>query len=158
MDWGVSQPRPGPDARVVGRPRVTSALMFVFIAAIGAGVAADGRTGAVVFGGFMLVVAVFCLLATLRTRVWVDGSVLYVRNVRGYAEPIRLDRLTVAALSDWGMNRGRQLFLRDADGAELRLDATNLRLRRLYAALAPFIGPFDRAANEALAQRVAKYR
>jgi hypothetical protein len=140
---------------VVGRPRVISVLGFAAIGAIGAGVAADGRTGAVLFGAFMLVVAVFCLIATLRTRVWVDGNVLYVRTLRGYADPVRLDRLTVAALSDWGPNQGRRLFLRDAAGSEVRLDATNIRLKRLYAALAPFIGPFDRSANEALAQRVA---
>src|SRR6185312_15692404 len=108
------------------------------------------------FGGFMLVVAVFCIVATLRTRVWVDGNLLRVRTLRGYAQPIRLDRLRVAALSGWGYNRGRQLHLRDADGAKLTLDATNIRLKRLYAALVPFIGPFDRAANEALVRRVAK--
>ena len=56
------------------------------------------------------------------------------------------------------MNRGRELFLRDAGGAELRLDATNVRLKRLWEALGPFIGPFDRAADEALKQRVSKYR
>jgi hypothetical protein len=134
---------------VVGRPRVISVLGFAAIGAIGAGVAADGRTGAVLFGAFMLVVAVFCLIATLRTRVWVDGNVLYVRTVRGYADPLQLDRLTVAALSDWGPNQGRRLFLRDAAGSEVRLDATNIRLKRLYAArrappLMP-IFPRDRA-------------
>jgi hypothetical protein len=73
-------------------------------------------------------------------------------------KPIQLDRLTLAVLSDWQYNRGRQLHLRDADGAELTLDATNVRLKRFYAALAPFIGPFDRVANEALVKRVEKYR
>ena len=157
-DGPVIAKRPSRNARVVGRPRVTSTIVFLFVSAIGAAVAADGRVGAILFGGFMLVVGVFCIVATWRTRVWVDGAVLYMRTVRGYADPIHLDRLTSAVLSDWGANRGRQLFLRDADGAELRLDATNVRLKRLWEALGPFIGPFDRAANEALKQRVAKYR
>jgi len=157
-DLPVTAHRPGPNARVVGRPRVTSTIVFLCVAGIGAGVAADGRVGAILFGGFMLVVGVFCIVATWCTRVWVDGAVLYTRTVRGYADPIHLDRLTSAVLSDWGLNRGRQLFRRDDGGAELRLDATNVRLKRLWEALGPFIGPFDRAANEALKQRVSRYR
>ena len=76
--------------------------------------AADGRIGAILFGGFMLVVGVFCIVATWCTRVWVDAPPRDMRTVRGYADPIHLDRLTSAVLSDWGLNRGRQLFLRDA--------------------------------------------
>jgi hypothetical protein len=95
-DGPVIAKRPSRNARVVGRPRVTSTIVFLFVSAIGAAVAADGRVGAVLFGGFMLAVGLFCLVATMRTRLW--------------------------------------------------------------EALGPFIGPFDRAANEALKQRVAKYR
>jgi hypothetical protein len=76
----VTSNRPAPDARVVERPRVSSEIVFGIVGAIGAGVAADGRIGAVLFGGFMLLVAVLCIVTTLRTRVWVDGNRLHVRN------------------------------------------------------------------------------
>ena len=94
----------------------------------------------------------------VRSRVWVDGAVLYHRGVWGMRPPVRLDRLRRAELSAFGRNSGRQLQLLDADGTDLTIDATNLRLAPLYEALAAFI-PWDSpVANELLQKRMAKHR
>jgi hypothetical protein len=155
---GDLPPRPGTGARVVGRPRVTAAIVWAYIALIGGALVAVGGAGATIFGGLML--AVFALgAATLaRSRVWVDGPVLYYRTALGMRPPLRLDRLRSATLTSFGRNRGRQLVLWDADGTTLTIDATNLRLVRLYEVLASFIRWDDPAAGELLQKRMAKHR
>jgi len=121
------------------------------------GIAAQ-ETGAVVVGCFFGVVGLLGLVAALRTRVWIDGDVLHSRTIRGYGEPIRLDRLTYAWLSPFGRNSGRQLYLTDATGSTVTLDATNARLARLYAVLAGYIDHDDPIANKLLQRRMAKHR
>jgi hypothetical protein len=151
-------PRPGPDARLVGRPRVTALVIWAYIGLIGAAIVAQGSTGAVIFGALFLALFLFGAATTLRSRVWVDGPVLYYRRLLGFRPPLRLDRLRVASLSAFGRNSGRQLRLVDREGTDLVVDATNLRLVRLYAALAPFIDADDPVANELLHKRMAKHR
>jgi hypothetical protein len=95
------------------------------------------------------------LIATLRLGAWVDGDKLYSRTLRGYQPVVRLDRLTDAHLTAFGPNSGRQLRLTDADGARVSLDATNMRIERLYESLARHPGV---PASELLQRRMARYR
>jgi hypothetical protein len=150
--------RPGPGARVVGRPRVVSVIGFGCILGIGVSVLADGSAAALVIGGFTAAVAVCGLVVTVSTRVWVDGAKLHVRRLGRDARPLRLDRLTRAELSHPGADSGRSLSLADADGVTLRLDATNVRLERLYEVLAAHIRHDDPVADQPLQRRMAKYR
>ena len=150
--------RPGPGARVVGRPRIASLLGFCAIGGIGGSLIAEGSGVGIGFGALLAAVALLGLAVTLRTRVWVDGSRLYARRLVGYAPPVRIDRLTAASLSPFGRNNGRDLTLRDADGTTLRLDATNTRLARLYAVLATYVRHDDPAANALLQRRMARHR
>ncbi len=150
--------RPGPNARVVGRPRVSAVPIWALIGGIGLGLVATGKAAGVAFGVFMLAVFALGVGSLIRSRVWVDGPVLYHRNVWGMRTPVRLDALRRAELSAFGRNSGRQLHLLDADGTDLTIDATNLRLARLYEAMAVFI-PWDSpVANPLLQKRMAKHR
>jgi hypothetical protein len=155
---GDLPPRPGPEARLVGRPRVTASVMWAYIGLIGAALVAFGGVVGAIFGAFMLLVFALGVASLARSRVWIDGPVLYHRNVRGMQEPMRLDRLRRAELSAFGRNSGRQLLLHGADGTVLTIDATNLRLVRLYKALAEFIPPSSPVANELLQKRMGKHR
>ena len=111
-----------------------------------------------IFGACFVALGLFGFASLARGRVWVEGSTLYSRTLRGYGPPIQLERLTVASLSAFGRNSGRRLYLCDADGSSVSLDATNLRLVRLYAALAGFIRSGSPVANERLQYRMDKHR
>ena len=150
--------RPGPDARVVGRGRISAVPIWALILLIGvSGIVLGGTAMALIIGVPFTLLAVFGLGTLIHARVWVDGPVLYSRTLFGHRPPMRLDQLTSARL-DVNHNWGRELWLTGKDGTTLRLDATNLRLVRLYAAMAEFIGPFDRVANDRLRERIEKYR
>jgi hypothetical protein len=157
--------RPGPTARVVGRPRVASVLGLSLLIAlglymiIGIGIVAGDAFPIVIGLGFFVVPEALALTATLRNRVWVEDGVLYSRRAVGWNPPVRLDRLTEAWLSPFGRNSGRQLRLADADGTRVELDATNTRLKPLYAVLAEHIAWDDgQVANDLLEKRLAKHR
>jgi len=111
-----------------------------------------------IFGACFVALGLFGFASLARGRVWVEGSTLYSRTLRGYGPPIQLERLTVASLSAFGRNSGRRLYLCDADGSSVSLDATNFRLVRLYAALAGFIRSGSPVANERLQYRMDKQR
>jgi len=151
--------RPGPNARVVGRGRISAVPIWALILLVGvSGIVLGGTAMALIVGVPFTLVALFGLGTVIHARVWVDGPVLYSRTVFGYRPPIRLDALRDATLTEPSRNQGPLLLLTAQDGTVVRLDATNLRLVRLYAALGQFIGPFDRVANERLRERVEKYR
>jgi len=156
---GVRDRRPGPDARVVGRPRVVAIAGWSALLAIGV-FGLVGRTGAAaaVVSALFALVGGFGLVAALRLRAWVGGAEVYSRTLRGYRPVVRLDRLTDAYLTPFGADSGRQLRLRDADGTRVELDATNMRIDRLYAALAQHIRHDDDVANDLLQRRLARYR
>lgn len=150
--------RPGPNARVVGRGRISAVPIWTLILLIGVACIVVGSTAmALIIGVPFTLLAVFGIGTLIQARVWVDGPVLYSRTLFGHRPPMRLDQLTNARL-DVNHSWGRELWLTGKDGTTLRLDATNLRLVRLYAALAEFIGPFDRVANDRLRERMEKYR
>lgn len=148
--------RPSPDAQAVSRPRIGALLVWLAMLAVGAvGLTGSGvSAGVAIVGAFFVVVGGFGLVAWARTRVWVEGPVLYARSVFGWAPPLRLDRLVWAWLSPFGRNSGRQLHLADADGNRVQLDATNHRLARLYEVLAGHIAHGDPLANELLHKRM----
>ena len=151
-------PQPGPNARVVGRGRISSIPIWSLILLIGvAGIVVGSTAIALLVGLPFTLLGVFGFIMLIRARVWVDGPVLYSRRTLGYRPPVRLDQLRSASLIV-NANWGRELLLDAQDGTHLRLDATNLRLVRLYAAMAEFIGPFDPVANDRLQKRMAKYR
>src|SRR3954451_13303831 len=137
------------EPRVVGRPRVVSLAFWVFLIAVGLALVSRGA-GGLVFGLPFLVFGVFGFVATWRARVWVEGTTLHSRTLRGDNPPIRLDQLREARLNDYRYGNGRSLDLADASGATIRLDATNVRLVHLYAVLAEFIDSNDRVANTLL--------
>jgi hypothetical protein len=150
--------RPGPNARVVGRGRLSAVPIWTLLLLIGvSGIALGGTAMALIIGVPFTLLAVFGLGTLIQARVWVDGPVLYSRTLFGHRPPMRLDQLASARL-EVNYNWGRELWLTGKDGTTLRLDATNLRLVRLYAAMAEIIGPFDRIANDRLLQRMEKYR
>jgi hypothetical protein len=151
--------RPGPHARVVGRGRISAVPIWLLIALVGVSMLALGPIAMkLILGLPFTLLAVFGLATLIRSRVWVDGPTLYSRRLAKYGPPIRLDRLRYAELSEFGPNQGRSLELVDKDGTRLRLDATNLRLKRLYAAMAHFIGPYDGVANARLQRRMEPFR
>src|SRR4051794_35375890 len=111
-----TEARPGPGARVVGRPRVAAVLFLGLLVAIGVYAVVVGVTrsdvGTLIIGlVFFVVPEALALVVSFRQRVWVDGDVLLARRFRGWAPPLRLDRLRIAWLSPFGRNSGRQLHL-----------------------------------------------
>jgi hypothetical protein len=151
-------PQPGPNARVVGRGRISIVPVWALILLIGVtGIVVGGTVMALLVGVPLTVLGVFGFTMLIRARVWVDGPVLYSRRTLGYKPPVRLDQLRSASLNT-NASGGRELLITAKDGTHLRLDATNLRLVRLYEAMAEFIGPFDPVANELLQKRMGKYR
>jgi hypothetical protein len=151
--------RPGPNARVVGRGRISAVPIWLLIALVGlSGLVLGGIAMKLIVGLPFTLLALFGLATLIRSRVWVDGPTLYSRRLDKYGPPIRLDRLRYAQLSGFGPNQGRSLELVDRDGTRLRLDATNLRLKRLYAAMAPFVDPNDGIANDLLQRRMEPFR
>jgi hypothetical protein len=90
--------------------------------------------------------------------VWTDGSTLYVRLLFGYKPAIRLDELERAELTEISRASGRALWLTTRDGTRTRLDATNLRLKPLYAELARHIPAGSPLANGLLERRMKAAR
>jgi hypothetical protein len=151
--------RPGPNARVVGRGRISAVPIWLLIGLVGvSGLVVGGIALKLIVGVPFTLLAVFGLATLIRSRVWVDGPTLYSRRLFGYEPPIRLDQLVSAELTAFGRNQGRMLLLLGKDGTQLRLDATNLRLKRLYPPMAHYIGPHDRVANELLERRMGPFR
>ncbi|WP_022926717.1 hypothetical protein [Patulibacter americanus] len=148
---------PGPDARVVGRPRVVALVGWILMVAIGVGVALTGGTGAVIFGVVWTVGLGGLFLALLRSRVVVDGHDLYFRTVRGWGEPVDLSHLRSATVLTGG-NLAQWVLLTDRGGQQARIDAVNLRLKPLYRELAIYIGPWQDIADERLERRIARHR
>ncbi|PRY27444.1 hypothetical protein [Pseudosporangium ferrugineum] len=148
----------GPGARVVGRPRAASVLLWCALLALG--VAAIVRTSGVslVLGVLFALFGTVGLAYLARSRVWLDGPVLRYRPLVGARPALRLDRLTRAELTNLDSTNGRQLRLADADGNAVQLDATNLDLRRLYEALAGHLRDGDPVANDRLQRRMRGYR
>jgi hypothetical protein len=142
----------------VGRPRVVAIVGWCTLLAIGVAGLVRWTGATLVVGALFALVGAFGLVATLRSRVWISGTEMHSRALRGYRPAIRLDRLTDAFLTPFGPDSGRQLRLADADGARVELDATNMRIERLYAVLAQHIRHDDHVANDLLQRRMAKYR
>jgi hypothetical protein len=153
--FGVSMmppPLPGPDARLVGRARVASWLGFACVGALSAAGFADQSVGGYLAAVVCLLAGAFGIAAAARSRVWIDGDVLYARKLGGWGSPIRLDRLRQAWLAE-----GSPSILRLADDErELKLDAVNLRLKPLYAALAGYLGPDSPLPNKKLRRRMSR--
>jgi hypothetical protein len=122
--------RPGPDARLVSRPATRGWIFNNAVLLIGLLFVAEADAFGLALGGAMVALGLISLLLMARRRVWVDGDVLYSRALSRYGPPVRLDRLTEAAL------RGRFLWLTDADGAHVRLEARDTDLSALYRELA----------------------
>ena len=154
----VGDGNPGPDAKAVGRPRVVAIIGWCVLLAIGVTGLIRWTGAALVVGVLFTLLGAFGLVATMRLRVWISGTVVHSRSLRGYGSAIRLDRLTNAFLTPFGADSGRQLRLADADGSSVTLDATNMRIERLYAVLAQYIRHDDDLANDLLQRRMAKYR
>jgi hypothetical protein len=148
---------PGPDGRVVGRPRVVAVVGWVLMVSIGLGGLLDGRTVAVIFGAVWTLGLGALLIILLRTRVVVDGHQLHLRGPRGWETPVDLSRLRSATVLT-GQDFARWVLLVDLDGHRLRIDAVNLRLKPLYRELARFIGPWEEIADERLERKIGRYR
>jgi hypothetical protein len=154
----MDDPRPGPEARVVGRGRISMVPVWLLIGLVGVSVLLLGGVALkLLIGAPFTLLALSGLVMLVRARVWVEGATLYSRTMFKHRPPIRLDELLSARLVS-NSNWGRELHLQARDGTRLRLDATNLRLVRLYGAMAPFIGPYDRVANDTLLKRIERYR
>jgi hypothetical protein len=111
---------------------------------------------AIVIGlAIFAVPGLFCLVATLRQRVWVEGPLLTYRTLR--TRSVRLDRLRRASLSGWGRNRGPQLELTDANGGSVLIDATNHRLTPLYEVLAQHLPRDSPIPDERLRRRLRPF-
>ena len=133
---------PGPGALVVGRPRASAAVIWAFIGLIAIALVATGRAGGLVFGVPMLPVFALGVASLARSRVWVDGPSSTTAACGGCARPCGWTACAARSCRRSGATSGRQLQLLDADGTDLTIDATNLRLAPLYEALADFI-PWD---------------
>jgi hypothetical protein len=151
------RPRPGPDAHTVARPRVVAVIGWTLLVALGVGMVLEGSPGMVIFGGIWTVGLGACFVLLLRSRVVVDGDLLYVRGVRGWRRPVDLRQLD-RATSTWGSNYERWTELRDRHGAQVRIDGVNLQTAGLYTELARHIGPWDQVADAALQRRLNRYR
>ncbi|MEV6492504.1 hypothetical protein AB0M20_28370 [Actinoplanes sp. NPDC051633] len=143
---------------MVGRPRVVAIAGWCVLLAIGVYGLVRWTGAVLVVGALFALLGMFGLISTLWLRVWVSGGVLHYRTLRGYRPVVRLDRLTTASLTPFGADSGRQLRLADADGASVQLDATNMRIERLYPMLAQYLRHDDDVANDLLQRRMARYR
>jgi hypothetical protein len=149
---------PGPDARVVGRGRISALPIWLLIGLVGlSSLLLGGVALKLLIGLPFTLLALSGLVMLVRARVWVDGPTLYSRTLFKHRPPVRLDQLLSARLVT-NHNWGRELHLTTRDGKHLRLDATNLRLVRLYEAMAPFVTPHDGIANDLLLKRIERYR
>jgi hypothetical protein len=150
-------PAPGPDARIVARPRIVAVVGWILLVAMGVGIALTGSTGAVVFGGLWAVGLGALFVALLRSRVVVDGHEVYFRTIRGWGQPVDLSHLRSATVLT-GRDFAQWVSLTDRDGHHVRIDAVNLRLKPLYRVLAVYIGPWQDIADERLERRIGRYR
>ncbi|MDA0185067.1 hypothetical protein OJ997_32480 [Solirubrobacter phytolaccae] len=151
--------RPGPNAQLVGRGRVLAVPIWLYLLLIGVAVLYfGGFSGSLIIGIPFTLLALFGLSSIAYSRVWVDGPTIYARHVFGYRKPIRMDELSTALLTNFGPNSGRQLWLTMRDGTQMRLDATNLRLKPLYGELARYIPEGSRIANALLHRRMTDAR
>jgi hypothetical protein len=151
--------RPGPNARTVGRGRVLAVPIWLYIGVIGVGVLFFGGGGmSLAIGIPFTALAVFGLWSIAYSRVWVEGSTLYVRQAFGHRPPIDLAELRSAELTEFRRHMGPQLFLTTSDGTRQRLDATNLRLKPLYGVLAQHIPADSTVANRRLHKRMTAAR
>jgi hypothetical protein len=153
-------PGPGPgDAigrRALSRPRVASLLVFAALIAIGVACIARGSAAGIVIGALVFVLpGAFCLAATLRQRVWVEGTLLTYRTLR--TRSVRLDHLRRASLGGWGRNKGPQLELADTDGGSVLIDATNNRLTSLYELLAQYLPRDSPIPDERLRKKLRPF-
>lgn len=154
--------RPGPDARVVGHPRVSAAVGWLLLTvAFGAGgvlsLADDGSTAGAVIALAFCAFFVLMLVGTLRQRAWLDGERLVVRTLAGH-HAVRLDRLTTARRVESGQAFAWILLLTDADGGHVRVDTVGMDVRPLYRELGVRLNGFDRRTNRALERKLARYR
>ena len=78
-------PQPGPNARVVGRGRISAVPIWALILLIGVSGAlwSAAPAMALIIGVPFTLLAVFGLIMLIRSRVWVDGPVLYSRRTLG---------------------------------------------------------------------------
>ena len=95
---------------------------------------------------------------TLVIRVTVDGAGVLRSRALFRSGSVRLDRLTDAHRTPFGRNSGPVIELSDATGASVRLDATNGRMKPLYAVLARHVPADARFANEVLLAKLARHR
>lgn len=151
--------RPPDTARLVARGRPIAALIWLWLGSLGAIV--------VYFGGFsaslaiavpFLALALVGLASIAFSRAWVDGPTLYVRHIHRYKTPMGLDELQRAELTEINRAAGRALWLTASDGTRTRIDATNLRLKPLYAELALYIPAGSPVANGLLHRRMKAAR
>lgn len=149
--------RPGPGARTVARPRVVAVIGWTLLVALGVGMALEGSVGMVLFGGLWAIGLGSLFVLVLRSRVVVDGDLLYARGVRGWRRPVDLRHLRRGGIAT-GANHERWVVLRDGHGAELRIDAVNLQVTGLYRELGARIGPWQGVADEDLEHRIARHR
>jgi hypothetical protein len=134
--------------------------LLLWAALLTGGITAVVRTTGVslAIGAFFALLGALGLASTAVSRTWVDGTVLRHRTLLGHRPPVRLDRLRIAHLTNFDATNGRQLRLTDADGAAVEIDATNLRIKRLYEVLAGHIRHDSPVANELLQRRLSRYR
>ena len=144
--------------QVVGRPRAAAVIGWSLMLVVGVAICALTAPGGLALGIPWTLLSLFGLVSTLMIRVWVDGEdVLHSRAMfRGGS--VRLDRLTYATRTPFGRNSGPVIELADSSGANVRLDATNGRMKPLYPVLARHIPPDARNANAVLLAKLDRYR
>lgn len=148
--------RPPPHARVVGRGRISAVPIWTLILIVGvSGIAVGGVALKLIIGVPFTLLALGGLGMLWHSRLWIDGPTLYSRTAYRWNPPIRLDQVRAAHLSDFAENRGRTLWLTPSEGPAQRIDATNLRLVRLYGAMAAHVP--RQVANERLQRRMDRY-
>ncbi|MDX8152124.1 hypothetical protein SK069_11005 [Patulibacter brassicae] len=135
---------PPADARVLGHPRRWAIVGWgvpAIVALAGAlGLIASGQygTGAIVlvpFAGF----AALCFYVR-QLSVVLDGDRLWSRSLTAWQGPVDLRRLQAAGDPPVG-RPGRYIHLVDRDGAEVRIDASNLDVAELHRELAARLKP-----------------
>ena len=151
--------RPPDTARLVARGRPIAALIWLWLGSLGAIVAYfGGLSASLAIEIPFLALALVGLSSIAFSRVWIDGRTLYVRHIHSYKPPIRLDALERAELTEINRAAGRALWLTASDGTRTRLDATNMRLKPLYAELALHIPAGSPVANGLLHRRMKAAR
>lgn len=124
---------PGPMARVIARPRASVILFGVALIVLGVQLLVEQASvfGPLVGGLGMVFVGGWIIVWTMSMRVWLDGSLLIARNVRGRHTSVRLDALSMGYVVD-SPGAGTIVVLRDANHGSVELSAMSIRLVRLY--------------------------